>query len=149
MTTNYKPEGYPDVCAYLLVPDVAAQVAFLTRVFGATPKEELHAEESGEVRHAEVRIGDSVIMMGKGGGEWGTMTASIYVYVKDTDAAYQRALDEGATSVMAPADQFYGDRNGGVKDAAGNIWWISTHVEDVSAEEMERRAKERWKNEAR
>jgi PhnB protein len=70
MTINYKPEGYPDVCAYLLVPDVGAQVAFLTRMFGATTKEELRADESGDVRHAEVRIGDSMIMMGKSGGQW-------------------------------------------------------------------------------
>ncbi len=65
----------------------------------------------------------------------------IYLYVEDTDAAYQRALKAGATSVMEPADQFYGDRNGAVKDASGNEWWIATHVEDVSPEEMEKRAK--------
>jgi PhnB protein len=148
MTVNYKPAGYPDVCPYLLVPDVAAQVEFLKRAFGATTKEELR-EQGGEVRHGEVQLGDSVIMMGKAGGEWQPTGASIYVYVKDTDGAYQRALEMGGTSVMEPADQFYGDRNAGVKDAAGNTWWISTHIEDVSSEEMERRAQERWKTDGR
>jgi PhnB protein len=64
----------------------------------------------------------------------------VYVYCKDVDAAYRRALAAGATSIQEPKDQFYGDRSGGVKDAAGNSWWIGTHIEDVSAEEMGRRA---------
>lgn len=140
---NYKPEGYPDVCPYLIVPDVAAQVEFLKAVFGGTTKEALRTE-AGEVRHAEVRIGDSLVMMGKARGEWKPEAASVYVYVKDTDAAYRKALELGATSVMEPVDQFYGDRNAGVKDASGTTWWISTHVEDVSPEEMERRAQARW-----
>jgi PhnB protein len=148
MTVNYKPAGYPDVVPYLLVPDVAAQIAFLKTVFGATTKEEVRVDE-GEVRHGEVQIGESIIMMGKASGEWAATAASVYVYVKDTDAAYRRALDLGATSLMEPADQFYGDRNAGVKDAAGNSWWISTHIEDVSSEELERRAQERWKNDGR
>jgi uncharacterized glyoxalase superfamily protein PhnB len=66
--------------------------------------------------------------------------ASIYLYVQDTDAAYRRALEAGATSLMEPADQFYGDRSAGVKDSQGNIWWIGTHIEDVSPEELARRA---------
>lgn len=145
MTVKPKPDGYQDVIPYLHVPDVTAHVEFLKQVFGATVKEELHGE-GGEVRHGEVRIGDSVVMLGKPpGGE--LMPSNLYIYVADTDAAYGRALALGATTVMEPADQFYGDRNAGVKDVAGNIWWISTHVEDVSPEEMERRAQERWKNE--
>lgn len=66
-------------------------------------------------------------------------SCSLYLYVNDTDAVYQRALQAGATSVMPPADQFYGDRNAGVKDASGNFLWIATHIEDVSPEELERR----------
>lgn len=142
---NYKPDGYPDVCPYLIVPDVRAIVEFLQDVFGGTVKEALR-EEGGVVRHAEVRIGDSLVMMGAAFGEWQPMPSNVYVYVKDTDAAYQRALARGAATVMEPVDQFYGDRNAGVKDPAGNTWWISTHIEDVSPEEMERRAQARWKS---
>jgi uncharacterized glyoxalase superfamily protein PhnB len=90
--------------------------------------------------HAEVTIGDSVIMMGEPMGEFKPMPCMIYVYVEDTDAVYKQALKAGATSVMEPADQFYGDRNAGVKDMAGNLWWIATHVEDVAPEELEKRA---------
>ncbi len=73
---------------------------------------------------------------------WQPMPGSIYLYVKDTDATYQRALKAGATSVMEPADQFYGDRNAGVKDPIGNMWWIATHIEDISPEEMKKREKD-------
>jgi uncharacterized glyoxalase superfamily protein PhnB len=68
------------------------------------------------------------------------MPAMVHVYVEDVDAAYRRALDAGAEPLREPADQFYGDRSAGVRDAGGNLWWIATHVEDVSAEEIERRA---------
>ncbi len=91
--------------------------------------------------HAQVKIGDSFVMMGEPMGEFQPMPASIYLYVEDTDATYQRALEAGATSIMEPADQFYGDRNAGVKDPFGNLWWIGTHIEDVSPEEIEKRAK--------
>jgi uncharacterized glyoxalase superfamily protein PhnB len=73
-------------------------------------------------------------------GPWTAAPAQLYVYVKDTDATYRRALEAGGVSVMAPADQFYGDRNAGVKDMCGNSWWIATHIEDVSPEEMRKRA---------
>lgn len=94
----------------------------------------------GTIMHAEVRIGDSVVMMGESGGEFTPMPASIHLYVEDTDATYKRALRAGATSLREPADQFYGDRSAGVKDLAGNHWWIATHKEDVSPEELEKRA---------
>jgi PhnB protein len=93
--------------------------------------------------HAEVRIGDSILMMGEASEEFPPMPGSFYVYVEDTDAAYQRALDAGAETLMEPADQFYGDRNAGVWDSCGNSWWIATHIEDVPEEEIGRRARER------
>jgi PhnB protein len=86
--------------------------------------------------HAEVRIGDSVVMLSDAMGEWKLMPTSIYLYVNDADATYQRALQAGATPMMEPANQFYGDRQGSVKDPAGNYWWIATHIEDVSREEL-------------
>jgi len=93
--------------------------------------------------HAEVMVGDSPIMLGEPMGQFQPMPASIYVYVPDTDACYQRAIKAGAASLMEPADQFYGDRNAGVRDPAGNVWWIGTHIEDVAPEEIARRAAER------
>lgn len=90
--------------------------------------------------HAEVKIGDSVIMMGEPMGDFKPMPGSIYLYVKDTDATYRKAIQAGAVSIMEPADQFYGDRSAGVKDPLGNFWWIATHIEDVPPEELARRA---------
>ena len=134
------PDGYHTIQPYLLVADVRAQIEFLKQAFGGETKE-CFDREGGPIMHAEVKIGDSIVMLGTAQGERKQTRSMIYLYVEDTDAAYQRALKAGATSVMEPADQFYGDRNGAVKDASGNEWWIATHVEDVSPEEMEKRAK--------
>ena len=135
------PEGYHALTPYLIVEGVPRLLDFLKKVFDA---QELHRTTmpDGTVMHAEVRIDDSPLMMGEAGGPFSPMPGSIYVYVKDADATYRRALDAGAVSLMEPADQFHGDRYGGVKDPSGNVWWISTHIEDVSPEEMERRQKE-------
>lgn len=140
---HWVPRGLHRVTPYMLVPDAARTIDFLKRVFDAG-QIEVMKQPDGRVMHAEVKIGDSVIMMGEPMGEFKAMPCSLYIYVQDTDAAYQRALAAGATSLMAPADQFYGDRNAGVKDSAGNIWWIGTHIEDVSPEEMKRRAAARF-----
>ena len=138
MSVKPIPDGYQAVIPYLIVPDPAATIDFLERTFGAAEKERF-ADDTGAIRHAEVTIGGSVIMMGGAQANWPPMPCMIYVYVPDTDATYSRALEAGATSVMEPADQFYGDRNAGVKDSAGNLWWIGTRVEEVSPEEMRRR----------
>ena len=140
MPSSFKhvPEGYHAVIPYLVVQDVAALVDFLTRVFdGVEGHRSLRPD--GTIMHTEVKIGDSVVMMGGANEQFKPMPCGLYVYVPDTDAAYRRALAAGATSVMEPADQLYGDRNAGVKDFAGNYWWIGTHIEDVSPEEIEKR----------
>jgi PhnB protein len=80
-----------------------------------------------------------MLMMGQAKGEWKATTTSIYMYVEDVDKIYRRAVDAGGVSVQEPQDMFYGDRHGGVKDPSGNTWWIATHKEDVSPEEIERR----------
>ncbi len=95
----------------------------------------------GTVWHAEVKVGDSSIMMGEPMGEFGPMPASIYLYVENCDAVYRRALAAGGVSVMKPTDQPTGERYGGVRDPSGNIWWIATHVKDVSSEEQVRLSK--------
>lgn len=93
----------------------------------------------GTVMHAEVKIGDSFVMMGEPTGEFGPMPSSIYLYVEDCDKVYERAVEAGAVSLMKPADMLTGERYGGVKDPAGNIWWVATHIEDPSKEEVRRR----------
>lgn len=134
------PDEYHAVTPYLIVNDVPAVVDFLKQTFAAEEKEMLTFPD-GSIMHAEVVIGDSTIMMGQARGGWQPIPGSVYVYVDDTDAAYKRALDAGGASIMEPQDQFYGDRNAGVKDRAGNFWWIATHIEDVSPEEIRERAK--------
>ena len=146
MTSNVKPipDGYHTVTPYLVVQGVDELIAFLKQAFDAVETERLPGPD-GKVGHGEVRIGDSVVMMGEASGEWKPMPGMIYLYVNDTDATYKRALEAGATSVMEPADQFYGDRNAGVKDASGNMWWIATRKENVSPEELRKRAEARAK----
>jgi PhnB protein len=139
MAVRAKPEGYQAVTPYLVVNGAARLIEFMEEVFEAEQVERMDAP-GGRIRHAEVRIGDSRVMLGDAGGEHAPMSAMLYVYVDDVDATHQRALAAGATSVQEPADQFYGDRRSGVKDACGNTWYIATHVEDVPPDELKRRA---------
>ncbi|HEX5432191.1 MAG TPA: VOC family protein [Bryobacteraceae bacterium] len=135
------PEGYHSVTPYLVVSGVDKLLDFVKRAFGAR---EIHrmARPDGLIMHAEAQIGDSRIMMGDAAGQHPNMPAMLYLYVPDVDATYQRALSAGAKSVSEPKTQFYGDRNGAVADPCGNQWYIATHVEDVSPDEMERRSRE-------
>lgn len=143
-TVKYILEGYHTVTPYLIIEGVPKLIDFMKTVFGAEEMERFEDKEGG-VMHAEVRIGDSIIMMGGATKEWKAIPAALHIYVKDADTTYQRALQAGATSVMEPSDQFYGDRSGGVKDPFGNTWFISTHIEDVTLEEMHKRAAARKK----
>ncbi|MDH3495143.1 MAG: VOC family protein [Gemmatimonadota bacterium] len=141
------PDGYQAVTPYLIVPAVARLITFLQRAFGATEQRRFHRAD-GSVMHAEVRIRDAAVMLGEPRGEWKAMPAAIYLYVDDCDTVYQRALDAGGTSVMKPTTMHHaGERYGGVKDPSGNVWWIATHLEDLTPEEEARRiaamAKER------
>ncbi len=133
------PEGYHSVTPYLVVQGAPTLIDFLKQAFDATEIFRM-ARPDGTTMHAEVRIGDSIVMMGEPMGQFQPMPGSIYLYVHDADATYQRALQAGATSIMEPADQFYGDRHAAVKDPVGNHWWIATHQEDVPPEEIARRA---------
>jgi PhnB protein len=93
----------------------------------------------GAVSHAEIQFGDSVVMLGQSPDQTRTTHSMLYLYVPDVDATYQQAVAAGGISLREPVDQFYGDRSGAVKDPGGNEWWIATHKEDVSPQEMERR----------
>jgi uncharacterized glyoxalase superfamily protein PhnB len=100
---------------------------------------ERHLLPNGRIVHASVRIGDSIIMLGDAPEASKARPTNLTVYLDDVDAAYQRALDAGAKSLREPMDAFYGDRVAGVEDSAGNNWWITAHIEDVSPEELKRR----------
>lgn len=132
------PDGYHTVTPYLVVQGVAQLLDFLQAAFDAQVNYRMEGE-NGIIHHAEVKIGDSMVMLGEAHGEWQPMPSSIYLYVPDADAIYKRAVEAGATSIMEPANQFYGDRHGGVKDSCGNQWWVATHIEDVSPEEIKKR----------
>lgn len=133
------PEGYHSLTPYLVVQSAPKLMEFLKRAFAA---KELNCmkQPDGSVMHAEMKIGDSIVMMGEAGGESKPMPSTICLYVPDADVVYKRALQAGATSVREPADQFYGDRSAGVRDPVGNHWWIHTHIEDVPEAEMAKRA---------
>jgi len=134
---NPIPPGYTTVTPYLCVTDPAKLIDFLTQAFDAKLIFKMDGP-GGRIMHAEMTIGDSRIMLGQ--PEPGKETnAMIHLYLPDADGFYARAIAAGATSVREPADQFYGDRSAGVRDQFGNQWFIATHVEDVSQEEMERR----------
>jgi uncharacterized glyoxalase superfamily protein PhnB len=132
------PEGSHTITPYLVVEGVPKLIEFLKQAFGAQELGRM-ARPDGGVMHAEVKVGDSKLMMGEPMGDWKAKPCSLYLYVEDVDAVYQRAIQAGGTSVSEPSDQFYGDRTGGVIDPSGNYWGIATHVEDVSHEEMAKR----------
>ncbi|WP_374687704.1 VOC family protein [Promineifilum sp.] len=127
MSVNYKPDSYNDVAPYLVVDGASDTIDFLTRVFDATPLRRFDNAD-GTVMHAEVRVGDSVIMLGDRAPDWPAMPAFVHIYVPDVDATYRRALDAGGTSVQEPVQKDDPDKRGGVKDAAGTTWWIATQV---------------------
>lgn len=133
------PEGYHTVCPYIVVSGVSKLIDFVKQVFGAT-EVYVSRRPDGTVGHAEVKIGDSIVMMGEG-ANIKSFPAMLHLYMEDCDAVYRRAMEAGAKSVREPSDQPYGDRTAGVEDAFGNQWYIATHIEDVSSEELEWRMK--------
>lgn len=139
MPVDPVPEDYPRISPFLMVSDINREAEFLTAVFDAVETERIELPD-GTVMHVELRIGDSVIMLGRDSGHMGEMNSMTYIYVEDTTVAYEKALAAGATSIIPPDKQFYGDINAGVRDSFGHYWWIATHVEEVSEAEMNQRA---------
>lgn len=115
--------AYHTVMPYLVVPGVDALIQFTKAAFGAEEVQR-HTGPDGTIMHAEVRIGDSIVMMAESSGEFHAMPASLYLTAEDVDATYVRAMEAGATSLREPQDQPYG-RSSGVRDASGNHWWIT------------------------
>ena len=141
------PDGYRRITPYLIVADAAAAIQFYSEAFGAAERMR-HTAPDGKIGHAELVIGDSVIMLADefpdhgahGPGKFGGSPVTLHFYVEDVDAVTARALAMGAKTVRPVQNQFYGDRSGSVTDPFGHVWHIATHVEDVSAEEIARRA---------
>ncbi len=136
------PEGYHTITPLLIVKQAARFIDFLKQAFGAEERGRF-ARPDGQIMHAEVKVGDSILMLADASEQFPAQPAALCLYVPDADAVYRSAVQAGATSLREPENQFYGDRSAGVADSFGNSWWISTHVEDVSREEMERRMKSR------
>jgi uncharacterized glyoxalase superfamily protein PhnB len=134
----YQPEGYQTVIPYLHVNGAAKLITFMKEVFDAT-EIAVYPRPDSTVGHAALRIGDSVVELADMSPEWPAMPCAMQVYVPDTDAAYHRALKAGASSLLPPATQFYGDRTASVRDSSGNNWYIATQIEVVSREEVEKR----------
>lgn len=147
MAVKFQPDMFHTVTPFLVVKDAAGVMEFAKKVFNAEEIMRM-AMPDGTVAHGEIKIGDSIIMLGEAGGPYQPLPAMLYVYVKDVDAVYKKAIDAGAESMQEPKNQFYGDRSGGVKDKAGIQWYISTHIEDVSPEELKRRSDEMMKQES-
>ena len=140
MVVKYIPDGYHTVTPYLTVTDANAQIEFLKKAFNAELTYAMKGD-NGTVRHAEMRIGDSMIMLGQAHDQWKARPMNFYLYVPDCDALYKQAVAAGGKSIQEPTNHDYGDRSAGVEDSQGNNWWIGTHIEDVSPEELERRMK--------
>lgn len=138
---DYLPKGYQNVIPYLVCEDVRGLMKFLQEVFSAKVEgQPMEEPGSDRIKHAEVVIGNSHVMMGGATKEHPPIPMSLYVYVEDADEVYKRAIKAGASSIMEPVDMFYGDRHGGVKDKWGNQWWMATHIEDLSWEELKVRS---------
>ncbi len=141
------PDGYQAITPYLIVEGAASAIAFYQKVFGAIELMRLSGPD-GKVGHAELMINDSRIMLADEAPQMGSRAPRAFggspvrmmLYVEDVDATAKRAVDAGAKLVRPIEDQFYGDRAGGLEDPFGHYWHVATHIEDVSAEEIERRA---------
>jgi uncharacterized glyoxalase superfamily protein PhnB len=133
------PEGFHTVTPYLLADGCAGLIDFLVRGLGAVETGR-HAMPDGKIMHAQVKIGDSMIMLGDPPPGHPALPAMLYVYVADADALHKRALAAGAKLLAPVADQFYGDRSGAIEDPRGNKWWIATHREDVAEADLAKRA---------
>lgn len=145
MAANFVPKGFHTVTPYLIVEDVDQLLDFLEKAFDGQVSERIVSED-GSAGHAQVRIGDSFLMMGRSSEGFPPLPCMIHLYVEDADASYEKALKAGAEPVMAVENQYYGDRAGGVRGPQGNYWWVATHIEDVSREELQKRAAEKDKN---
>lgn len=140
---DFKPPGYTTMSPYVVVDGPRRVMDFTRTVFDAEEIECITLPD-GTVMHSEVRIGDTMLMLGQTSQGMPALIGALYVYVADVDATYRKALDAGAESTQEPMEMFWGDRYCGFKDASGIQWWVATHVEDVPADEIQRRMAEQF-----
>ena len=142
----FQPAGYHSVTPYMSLRGAKSALDFYARAFGAELVLKLDMPD-GKIAHAEIRIGDSILMLSEENPQWGSSSPQLLggspvhlmIYVQDADAAFARALAAGAEQVRPVENQFYGDRSGTLKDPFGYQWTLATHIEDVSTEEAQRR----------
>jgi uncharacterized glyoxalase superfamily protein PhnB len=146
---NPIPDGFHTITPYLIVEGAAKLIAFMKAALGAELTHEPTMRPDGSIMHASLKIGNSMLMLADVSEHAKATSVMLYLYVPDVDATYQRAIKAGATSVMEPSDQFYGDRSGGVRDFAGNTWFFGTHIEDVTPDELKRRSAEMFKQQGK
>jgi PhnB protein len=132
------PAEYGSITPYLVIPRCAEAIEFYKAAFDAAETIRMPMPD-GSIGHAELKIGDSILMLASGGPEWPSTASLTCLYVEDCDAVIARAVDAGATLLEPPQDKFYGDRAGSVQDPFGQRWAIMTHKEDLSAEEIQAR----------
>lgn len=151
MATQAKPipDGYHTLTPYLVVDGADKTMRFMKEAFGAQALFEPMMRPDGKVMHAEFKIGNSILMLSDASERAKATSTTLYLYVPNVDAVYQKAVKAGGTPIAEPADQFYGDRSGSVKDPAGNSWYIGTHVEDVPPAELKKRAEEFMKQQSK
>jgi uncharacterized glyoxalase superfamily protein PhnB len=145
MTAKPIPDGYHSITPYMTVRDAARAIEFYKQAFGATEKGVMKGPD-GKIMHAELRIGDSMFMLGDEMPEWGSLSPlstggtgmGLHIYLEDVDTAFDRAVKAGATVEMPVADMFWGDRYGKLADPFGHKWSIGTHKADLTMEEMEK-----------
>jgi uncharacterized glyoxalase superfamily protein PhnB len=140
MAVKPVPDGFHTVTPYLTVRGAPKVIEFLKKAFGAELSHEPIKRPDGSIMHAQVKIGDSRVMIAEENEMAKATASSLYLYVPNVDSVYQLAVKAGGTTVMEPMDMFYGDRSGGVKDPSGNSWFIATHREDVAPQELAKRA---------
>ncbi len=145
MAVKAIPDGYYSLTPYLVCKDAAKAIDFYAKAFGAQEVARMPGP-GGRIMHAEVKIGNSMLMLSDENPDRGAVapsgsgrSASLMFYTEDVDGVFKRAIDLGATSIEAPTDMFWGDRMGNLKDPAGHQWAIATHKEDVTPEEMQKR----------
>jgi PhnB protein len=127
MSSSFKPDGYSTVSPYLIADGAQKVIDFLKQTFGATELRR-HDAPDGSIGHAEVRVGDTVVMVADALKDWPAVPSHIHVYVEDVDATFDRGIGAGGVSVQRPEQKGDPDRRGGVKDPTGNTWWVATQV---------------------
>lgn len=136
------PKGLHTVTPYLIVDGADEQIEFIKNAFGGELTF-MHRDDQDRVTHATVQIGDSTIMISDTMDDMKPVNAMLYIYTDDVDAMFRKAVNARARAEREPKNEFYGDRTAALKDRWGNSWWIATHVEDVSEDELKRRARQR------